>query len=87
MKPLFAEDPGWPFEEALRDGEVRLRQPRAESISIASAIPSFGSLKLDPQSSRLFVSCSVRGPQTPGEVADTASRMPPFTETSEVRQR
>jgi uncharacterized protein len=44
----------------------------------------FGSLKLDSQELAIVCELLVRGPQTPGELRTRASRMAPFSETSEV---
>jgi uncharacterized protein len=44
----------------------------------------FGNLKLDPQELAIICEMLVRGPQTPGELRNRASRMAPFVETSEV---
>ena len=44
----------------------------------------FGSLKLDPQELAIVCELLVRGPQTPGELRTRASRMAPFSETSDV---
>jgi uncharacterized protein YceH (UPF0502 family) len=44
----------------------------------------FGTLKLDPQELAIVCELLVRGPQTPGELRTRASRMAPFTETSDA---
>lgn len=44
----------------------------------------FGTLKLDSQELAIVCELLVRGPQTPGELRTRASRMAPFSETSDV---
>lgn len=44
----------------------------------------FGNLKLDSQELAVVCELLVRGPQTPGELRTRASRMAPFSETSDV---
>jgi uncharacterized protein len=44
----------------------------------------FGNLKLDSQELAIVCELLVRGPQTPGELRTRASRMAPFSETSDV---
>lgn len=44
----------------------------------------FGTLKLDPQELAIVCELLVRGPQTPGELRTRASRMAPFSETSDA---